>query len=109
MKKMDFALIVLFAAAIGLATYLASNASIQYCKEKESRAYLAGTVRDIDTALMVYCHSQINNLEAIKYFTSNLQVLKQFSITCTTRTDPAAEIYAEHFLTTQGFIPKHLT
>ena len=97
MKKMDFALIVLFAAGVGLATYLASNASIQYCKDKESRAYLAGTVRDIDTALMVYCQSQINNLEAIKYFTSSLSVLNKFSITCTPLEDAAAEISPNSF------------
>jgi len=100
LKKMDFALIVfivLFSSAFGLAIHQVNNASIQHSTDKENRAYLAGTVRDIDTALMVYCQSQINNLEAIKYFTASLSVLNKFSITCTPIEDRAAEITPNTF------------
>lgn len=84
-------LIFLVCMSTFLASIISSNNLERKYKEREARAYVAGTVRDIDTALMVYCQSQINNLEAIQYFTASLSVLNKFSITCTPLEDPAAE------------------
>lgn len=54
---------------------------------KKSYDFVGGTLKNVDTTLMLFCMAQVNDLDTGRFFNQNMLAFEKFNITCTPRED----------------------